>query len=336
MDKPDQEQLAKMEHPEPDVPYAVPLQSRYVHPLANKEWSADGIYSFLWGSLITACIGPEKHCFPIHKNLVCNASDFFKAACNGPFKEADGVVCLPEQDPKIFKHFIYWLYTGRTRGYYYPASLKPTIKDLELLVSAELKSESLDKLEDLEHDNIHGLALNLANYRDVPFHAIIALYVLADVLQIKGLKDQVITILISIYGYTDLKNREGRSLLFWEWDTNRMPNVPNWLRGPSKGINMAWNMLPKGCHLRRLLIILFCDNALNFKMRTGEEFFNPDFQEEAFSVMAGRWYQERGTTRWSDGLICKFHEHDVECLLPSSKDSRGSEIPDQLYLEDSD
>ena len=146
----------------------------------------------------------------------------------------------------------------------------------------------------------------------------------------------MITLLISIYGYTDLENRAGKSLLFWTTSVENMPEVPGWLRGPTKGINMAWEKLPKGCFLRKLLIILFCDNALEFKVRPGEESFNPGFQEEAFAVMAGRWFQERGTTRWTNGLICKFHEHDVECLLSPSEDSKDCAVPDQTYLEDFD
>ncbi len=93
---------------------------------------------FLNNSLVTVYVGEEEHPFHIHKELVCRASDFFKAACCGDFKEADGLVRLPEQDPKVFKYFIHWLYTGNLNGYFYPEAIKPTIQDLRLTASTQI------------------------------------------------------------------------------------------------------------------------------------------------------------------------------------------------------
>ncbi len=266
-------------------------------------------------------------------DVVCQASDFFNAACKGNFKEADGVVDLPEQDPEVFKYFIHWLYTGKIRGYYYPPSIKPTFEDLKIAVNKELEFRNLSDLHELEDDNPHGLALNLANYRDVPFHTAIALYILADVLQVHGLKDQVVTTLVDIYGYTDLKNRTGTTLFFWTAETNLVFRKPEWLLGPTKGINMAWKMLPKGCNLRRLLVVLFCDNSWSFGNQDDGESFEPEFKDEAFRVMAGRWFDGRGTTDWLGGNICKLHDHDVVCLLPSADSFKGTIFPDHEYLD---
>lgn len=290
------------------------------------------IFSFPYGPLITTHVGSEKQCFHIHESLLCQASDFFKAACNSNFKEADGVIDLPEQNLEVFKHFIYWLYTGKLRGFYYPPSTEPTIQDLKLAVSIELASQKKIKLEELDFGNSPGLALNLANYRDVPFHGVIAQYVLADVLQVHGLKDQVITLLIDIYGYTDLENRVGKTLLFWSVCPRAIAHKPAWLIGPSKGINTAWEMLPEGCHLRRLLLVLFCDNSIRFLTRIGEEPFNRTFEEEVFYVMTGRWYDERGTTRWRNGEICKYHDHDAECSLSEQNDFGDESPSDHDYL----
>lgn len=88
-------------------------------------------------------VGPEKYRFEIHKTLVCGESDFFKAALNGNFKEADGTITLPEQDPATFKSFVYWLYTGSLRGFYYPKSDSPTMAELRDLVRAELKAHDI-------------------------------------------------------------------------------------------------------------------------------------------------------------------------------------------------
>ena len=210
--------------------------------------------------------------------------------------------------------------------------MNPTIKDLKIAVDKELASENKPSMEELEYKNHHGLALNLANYRDVLFSSVIALYVLADVLQVHGLKDQVVTALVHVYGYTDLDNRTGRTMLFWDTNDSAILHKPSWLVGPSKGINIAWELLPKGCHLRRLLLVLFCDNATVLDVKAGEASFNPEFQEEAYTVMAGRWYEERSTTRWSNGKICKFHDHDIKCLLPPDDDPKDTDFPDHAFF----
>ena len=49
----------------------------------------------------------------VHKRVICDASDFFRAACNGGWKESiAGEVRLPEQKPDAFMIFLHWLYTG--------------------------------------------------------------------------------------------------------------------------------------------------------------------------------------------------------------------------------
>lgn len=288
--------------------------------------------SFLYESLITVLVGQEEHPLYFHKELLRRASDFFKAACTGNFKEVDGVVRLPEQDPEIFKYFMYWLYTGKLRGYHYPPTLKPTIKELENAAKIDLDFSRVDKLCELEFIHPHWLAFNWGNYRDVPFHDAIALYILADVLQVHGLKDQVVTVLIDIYGYTGHGERTGTCLPFWDSTPRFVSIKPDWLEGPSKGINMAWGSLPKGCHLRRLLLVLFCDNVMDSDVRTGEEPFDSRFFKEAFEVMAGRWHDRRGTSTWSNFAICQFHDHGVECLLPPSSDLEHITFPDATYL----
>lgn len=49
----------------------------------------------------------------VHKKVICDASDFFRAACNGGWKESTaGKVKLPEQQSDAFMIFLHWLYTG--------------------------------------------------------------------------------------------------------------------------------------------------------------------------------------------------------------------------------
>ncbi|KAK4697313.1 protein N-terminal amidase, partial [Lecanoromycetidae sp. Uapishka_2] len=67
---------------------------------------------FLYDSLVTVLVGPDEQRFDVHKALLCKSSDFFNAALNGNFIEANGTVKLPEQNPGVFKYFVHWLYTG--------------------------------------------------------------------------------------------------------------------------------------------------------------------------------------------------------------------------------
>ena len=153
--------------------------------------------SFLLKSIVIVRVGPQGMRLDLHKEYICSKSDFSKAACSGNFKEADGVIKLPEQDPGIFKHFVHWLYSGR-------------------LVCHDIS--------------------NLALFRDAPFASLVSLYILADQLQTRGLKDPIVNMMIGVYA--DSANRH----LFWARLED--PDRPNRLRGPAAGIKLAWELLP--------------------------------------------------------------------------------------------
>ena len=54
------------------------------------------------------------HC---HRVILCAQVPFFKAACDGNFKEAkDGIINLPEDDPEVVKYMIDYLYTRSYLG----------------------------------------------------------------------------------------------------------------------------------------------------------------------------------------------------------------------------
>lgn len=49
----------------------------------------------------------------MHENIITEASDFFRAACKGEWKESDErTVRLPEINPDVFKVYLTFLYTG--------------------------------------------------------------------------------------------------------------------------------------------------------------------------------------------------------------------------------
>ncbi|KAK4692431.1 hypothetical protein P7C71_g4776, partial [Lecanoromycetidae sp. Uapishka_2] len=61
---------------------------------------------------VSVLVGLEQQVFTIHKNLLCEASSYFRAALSGNFREAkDQKITMEEEDVTTFKHFQYWLYT---------------------------------------------------------------------------------------------------------------------------------------------------------------------------------------------------------------------------------
>ena len=52
---------------------------------------------------------PEK--IPVHENLICSQSPFFRDAINGPWRESETrIVTLPTHEPDTFRLYTTWLY----------------------------------------------------------------------------------------------------------------------------------------------------------------------------------------------------------------------------------
>jgi len=58
--------------------------------------------------------GQKQKTFEIYKGLLSYYSDYFRAALNGRFSEAqEGVISLPTEDAEIFGYFKNWVYTHK-------------------------------------------------------------------------------------------------------------------------------------------------------------------------------------------------------------------------------
>ena len=68
--------------------------------------------------------------------------------------------------------------------------------------SSRITRLCLEDLESLSLRNSAGRAFNIARYPDVPFSDLIALYILADALQVHNLKDPIVTRIIDVYGFS--------------------------------------------------------------------------------------------------------------------------------------
>ncbi|KAL2072712.1 hypothetical protein VTL71DRAFT_12055 [Oculimacula yallundae] len=71
--------------------------------------SASKLLGDLGHETVTIHVGPEGKStkFTIHKKLICDKVDFFRKAFTGGFKENDGTMKLPDDDPAIFSVFLY-------------------------------------------------------------------------------------------------------------------------------------------------------------------------------------------------------------------------------------
>ena len=298
--------------------------------------------------MVTVLVGSQETRFDLHRGLLCASSDFFKAVITGDFKErAQNEIKLPEQDIKIFRFFVHWLYTGRLRGFYYPKTTKPSIEELRQAAITELESQDLDVLEELALNNPYGKELYMANYRDAPFSHLVGLYILADTFLVHDLKDPIITLIIDVYCWsqpvqvagdeddasgsqrnekeaddTEAAPSKSEPDDTWEyttlfWSLERPPG----LEDPCQGINMAWKALPRNSPLCQLTVECFCDNVGLVEEHTNGRQYHPDFLAaiaHTYALRLGRLDKTFGSPDWDQkGQICKFHEHSAgsQCLF---------------------
>jgi hypothetical protein len=71
-------------------------------------------------SPITVVVGASEHLFFIHSAVLEKSSEFFGAALKSGWIEGhEHQVKLPEDDPRVFKTYANWLYTGTLQSLEY-------------------------------------------------------------------------------------------------------------------------------------------------------------------------------------------------------------------------
>ncbi|KAF4458120.1 Speckle-type POZ protein [Fusarium austroafricanum] len=135
------------------------------------------------------CRGKE---FKVHKAIICPQSSFFKAACNGSFKEAhEGKMDLPDDDPVAVEKMLRYLYHLDV-----PLSIGQELEKSCNLSSVDFDDRDIPKLEKLG-DTFVGNRLFLSWEKRKPsltvpelprFPLCISVYVLGDKYDIPGLK----------------------------------------------------------------------------------------------------------------------------------------------------
>ncbi len=208
---------------------------------------------------------------------------------------------------KPFQYFFHWLYTESLDGFFCPKSTKPTVEQVKAVMKQEKKAvpdlkakkgatSEKTVLESTSENVITAeLALGFIVLRDFPFDKAVELYMLADVLQIKGLKDQNVTKLVTVYTGRPLVEAVGH---FW----GQRDNIerPVWMPDPTSSINLACEILPEASHLRRLLLTLFCDNIRDPSPKAGEEALNYNFIVKAYTEMMNLFEDDSYMPEWTE------------------------------------
>ncbi|KAK0126587.1 hypothetical protein ONS95_008175 [Cadophora gregata] len=106
-------------------------------------------------------VGPRRVRFSVHRDVICQASYFFRAAFQGVFKEAkDGSVHMPKDDPVTFKRFLAWTYAGRlpeSRGTTSQRLLYDLYILAEKLCMNDLANRTIDRIKE-NHEHTFKIA----------------------------------------------------------------------------------------------------------------------------------------------------------------------------------
>lgn len=123
--------------------------------------------------MITACVGPEKKEFGIHKALICKRSTFFDKALNGRSAEADTRIVRLEQVPvPLFSIFVSWLYYGEITYDASPDSDRDIWDDFDQLLCQDgdkiTEHKGQQEQDQISVDTATVTAVPLTAKKDVP------------------------------------------------------------------------------------------------------------------------------------------------------------------------
>ncbi|KAH4037322.1 hypothetical protein HBI24_153670 [Parastagonospora nodorum] len=137
------------------------------------------------GEVVAISIGIDQKIYHVHKDLICHHSEYFRAAYNGRWKEAQDGVALDFVEAEVFNLFVHWIYTTGLPG---------TAKDLVQIAIVKRdessKNGALDQERELDiillkasifgdrflatgfRKDVHNLFVNLAVHGRVHYECI--------------------------------------------------------------------------------------------------------------------------------------------------------------------
>lgn len=190
-------------------------------------------------------------------------------------------ITLPDQDASAFQYFIHWLYTQRLVGYHNNGLSSATLTEIQFArISADEVWEREDTAENLK--NAHrarkgeGETLILC----YPLEQLVALYILAEELQVHGLKDSIIETIVGTYA-----TNANVSSAYWTLDWG-----PTDEAGPVAAVNLAYEKLQGTSIIKRVLVLLYV-NTVRIDCKEVRTLFNSEFLCDVLAELRGRCYR---------------------------------------------
>jgi len=109
----------------------------------------------LGNKFVTIYVGPEKKEFTVHRNVICQNSDYFAKAFESPFQEGQtGTMFLSDDSPIVFSIFVTWLYrrvipTGNTASHLH--NLADAYIFADKICHGVLKDEIMNEIQDITY-----------------------------------------------------------------------------------------------------------------------------------------------------------------------------------------
>ena len=148
--------------------------------------------------------------------------------------------------------------------------------------------------------------LHHAIFEDAPIRDLVSLYLLADVLQVRGLRDNIINLMVKIYGTEYFHTKTF-------WGPPRMLGI---LPEPTTIMNLAYERLPSTSKLRRFIVDFYLGHVDKETITLNRDLLNPDFIFDCLLASYQGWVDSSPKKDFHQASsICQYHEHDVECGL---------------------
>lgn len=259
-------------------------------------------------------VGADEREFRLHYHLLQANSNFFNSEVLNEVSRINSPIRLPALNPDVFQYFVHWLY-NKTLNDYHNCGLKAV--SLEKLKSARVSAEKVWNDEDSGENYIAVINARAAEgmcfVRSFPLAQLVGLYILAYQLQVPGLKDQIVTKVVQVYG----KNYNAR-VYYWGQSSGSVGAKD---ADAISAINLAYHNL-NNCFLKRLLVHLYVENVCDDHIST-RAMYHPEFLCDVVDELRRRLDPNFPVPSLE---ICQWHEHhDEKCSILDEADGDGDE-----------
>ena len=241
-------------------------------------------------------VGSTEQKFGIDKALLCSKSGYFEKEC----KDDTSIITLPHQDISTFRYFLYWLYNQRLLGYHNNGFSPESLLEISVARAfADMVWEGEDTVGNLKNARRVREEEGKALIRCYPLEQLVGLYILAEELQIHGLKNKIIAAIAAIYP----KNRNSSinaSTAYWSFDWGITDKA-----GPVAAVNLAYEKLP-GTFVLKCMLVLIYVNMVRTDCKEVRNLFNSEFLCDVLAEFRGLNHGVKAGLRMID--LCRWDE----------------------------